>query len=423
MCSLLGLTAGVIASCGPSQVIGTGILVGTGVNAIIHKAQEKFTDDPHKAAKAREKLKRDKEIAKAAGLAMIPIIGVPLSGKFKNQGFGYSTADFISDAPLVNRGISKIANMGGYPLSGLDPEIFIGKYTGFTSFAAMRNITISYLNLGPQTEETMARQIQVPVEGRDNPLDAVWKPSGKPNAGTVILFHGNGMTLDGVLFQAQYFNSRGLNVYLQTMGGYPNSCAGTQTSELSTYEDVKAAVEKVKELTGNPANDKIIAYGISIGGSLAFQAGYKYPGIHVISDQTFTRISDVPQAMISSQWAGAIGKEAMKTKFDSDAVKVKDGYEIDGLNNVRKASQLQGSYFGLYSTVDQLMSTPRGGNLTLDIADEFVANHPAVNREDIIASYAAPHGSSFYRADKPDELESYSHVEKLQAHLKRIGMI
>ena len=69
---------------------------------------------------------------------------------------------------------------------------------------------------------------------------------------------------------AQHYLEKGWNVLLPTMGGYPGSePVDGGTSEASSYQDVEAIkiwLEKEKKV-------KTVGYhGVSIGGTLAFQA-------------------------------------------------------------------------------------------------------------------------------------------------------
>lgn len=120
-------------------------------------------------------------------------------------------------------------------------------------------------------------------------LHAWWVPR-KNACGTLILSHGNGGNISHRLDKLRIFYNLGLNVLLYDYRGYGKS-EGTP-SETGVYADAQAAYDfAVKEKKTPP--DKIIAYGESLGGSVAAHlAGENEVGA-LILDSSFTSLRDM----------------------------------------------------------------------------------------------------------------------------------
>lgn len=381
-----GYTALSILSLGVSQAFSAVGLAITALKTIYDLAMRAFheqrlrstpTDSPSRTLRERKihyynhQLDLRKTYAKTYAVAMIPLLGMPLAYKK-----GY-LADYAFTCTRQNlsgpRGQSLVQNFV-YPLRN---EIDLYKKINEGIFDQLFH---SYEQLDLQTKD-----------GRK--IDAVWIAGtgfGAQNKKTVILFHGNGTTLYGNGDTARWFHNQGLNVLLITLGGYPgrNDQPGI-TSELTTYHDAQAAVDYVKTRLAVD-NGSILAYGMSIGGSLAFQVGAHNPGVHVFTNQTFTKVVEVPDNAYPA--LRSIGKGALTAGCPTG---ISDGtFTTDGLDNRRKASLLQGSYFGIYAARDHMMGKKQE-NFTHALVDAYRSTHPDVKKEEIILEIPGDHCASF----------------------------
>lgn len=401
---------GGLLSCGVSQIVGVVALAGTGIKSlwdISHKAfyelklkkcdKAFYKEYKDKVIKYDNKLKHDKNYAKTFGLSMVPVVGIYLASKYSGYG-GELVAQKIGKV----KPIPKIVRSVAYLLSRTSVEMWEAR-TG-RSFKETRSLTLEKLE-GEQTQ-------LLTKDGRI--LDAVWVPSADYNAPTVIIFHGNDMILDDMLPTAEFFKKTGVNVLLMTMGGYPNSSDTIRTSELRTYHDAQAAVDYTLNRTGQPIN-RVLAYGYSIGGSLAFQAGVANPGLHVISAQTFTDIKSVAGNVLPKRGPDVLIRGVFSSGFSpgrSDGTYVKDG-----LNNYSKAKRLEGSYFAIQSSQDKKMRSHDGHNLTEDLVEAYLKarGHEQLAKSDISLEFPGEHGACFVNDEGARE--------KVMEHLRNIGFI
>ncbi len=170
-----------------------------------------------------------------------------------------------------------------------------------------------------------------------------------PNKPAMILFHGNGMTMEGMSAHAELYCKLGFNVMILTMGGYPGSDPKVRTSEISTYQDAHAAIVYLKQ----KGVKDIGVHGTSIGGTLAFAAAEIHPEVvkFVVADQTLGSARDVAANVTrnitmgmapASLIRGAVGGAFPAGKVVPGVIGP-DGkpYVTDGLNNIRKAAVLR----------------------------------------------------------------------------------
>lgn len=200
-----------------------------------------------------------------------------------------------------------------------------------------------------------SKQIPVEIEGQQTRyLSAMHyeaSTESKKNA-TVVLFHGNAMVGSDMAGVARYYMSQGYDVLLPTMGGYPGSDTSIMTSEATTYQDVEA----IKLYLQKEGVTKAGYHGVSIGGSLAFQAAAgetsaKLETAFVVADKTFTTGADVAVNRVRNLLPGPLSllgacatRLAMKASGfpKGKDVKLPGGkmVQTDGLDNKAKASKL-----------------------------------------------------------------------------------
>jgi pimeloyl-ACP methyl ester carboxylesterase len=124
-------------------------------------------------------------------------------------------------------------------------------------------------------------------------INAWHLPGPSPDSQTVLLFHGNGGSMENMLGRVMTWHKLEYGVMAVDYQGFGLS-EGSPT-EKGTYADAEAAWKYLTEDAGvRPEN--IIIYGFSLGGGVAVylaEAKKEHKNILVL-DSTFTRLSDVP---------------------------------------------------------------------------------------------------------------------------------
>ncbi|MEM9770413.1 MAG: alpha/beta hydrolase [Cyanobacteria bacterium P01_D01_bin.73] len=103
---------------------------------------------------------------------------------------------------------------------------------------------------------------------------------------TLLLSHGNGSDLGSIRPMIHQWHQRGFNVLAYDYRGYGLS-EGTPT-EAGVYQDVEAAYRYLRD-QGVPS-DRIIPYGISIGGAPSIHIAATQPVAGLVLEATFTSI-------------------------------------------------------------------------------------------------------------------------------------
>lgn len=366
-----------LLSCGPSQVVGFGGLTVTGslslwnvVKKIFYqlrlkqagKTQTFYDNYKNKVTKCNRNLGHCGQYAKLMGCCLIPVAGLHLAAKFGKK----ASVHGVAQLGKVGGVGTKLTGTVAFPLAQRTKDQFAQDWAN-CSFATLRADTLKLLR---------GEQVLVPTaDGRQ--LDGIWIKSAYRNAPTVLVYHGNGSILDGMAEMAHYFWTRGNNVLLITIGGYPNSAEGTPTSELSLYHDAQAAVNYAASRVQNVDPTNMLAYGLSLGGALACHAAAQNPGMHLIADQTFTSVEAIV-GNVSSGFTHTLATGLAQSKFP---VGVTDGTNTtDGMNNMQKVKGLLGSFLAIYSSNDRMMTAPDGHNLAEDLAKAYLAEqHQAGN--------------------------------------------
>lgn len=112
-----------------------------------------------------------------------------------------------------------------------------------------------------------------------------------PNTGdhTVLISHGNGGTIENVIFLAKAFHDMGASVLVYDYRGYGKSEGSP--SEDGTYRDAEAAFDWL--LAEGYAPDQITVYGHSLGGAVSIALATRRPVKKLIVENTFTSLADI----------------------------------------------------------------------------------------------------------------------------------
>ncbi len=297
---------------------------------------------------------------KADTLALLPFVGAIFSWRLYSKDIaGPSTAGYEYAVPQLAKDCSKkLAGMILYPLSGKKRE-FEGYPEG---------------------------QVKIPVidaSGKRMLYASYWRHDPDKARETVVIFHGNGMTADDMGSWQRYYYRQGYDVLAPTMGGYPGSDP-VETCEASTYCDVNA----IKQFLQAEGVSQAGYHGLSIGGTLAFQAAVgettaaKVQTKFVVADQTFTTASEVAANVVENVGAGGIAPLARgsaraavpagrQVRLDKNTIT-----KTDGLDNRAKAERLKAGNIPLLviaSNQDRLMGKNKQENdtFTHNFADEL----------------------------------------------------
>ncbi len=387
-----GVVIGVVASCGLSQLYG--LIKGTVELIKIAHASYQIKKIDNEMAKIRNlpgsqeemtlsQALRGKIVAyrevhedglKHAGKALVPLVGAIWATSHKGYGLG-PAASFASTAEdiLIESkpdGLTKI----------LFPGAKVPDYIG------------NWLALGADMHH-----ITVKMEGnKTRTIEALWVPGKdcKPEGRTVILYHGNGMTLYDMNKHAEKYKEAGFNVLVTTLGGEQygqrnpegSNNASVSTSELTMYADVDGEMEFLNKM----GVKEVGVHGLSIGGTKAFQAGSKYgnkegyPHVKfIVAEQTLTSASAVvANAANNIAWAGNFGHALGRTAAPIGKVDTANGNRSDGLNSEAKAKKLHSDVqvLAIASKKDALMGRNKNrkdGTYENNFAEELMrARYP-----------------------------------------------
>lgn len=140
----------------------------------------------------------------------------------------------------------------------------------FTLFFRRLNDHSRYVNRkSPADFDIPFEEVRIPVEGQS--LYGWWIcDDNKPSDKTLILVHGWGRNVERTLHMIEHFYPLGYQILSIDLRDHGRS----DRVKYATYgvftEDVKAAVDFVARR--GPANQEIIVFGLSIGGSVAYPA-------------------------------------------------------------------------------------------------------------------------------------------------------
>lgn len=235
----------------------------------------------------------------------------------------------------------------------------------------------------PSTVKT-DRVVVTGANGSRRTLDTVYVQGVSINTGwespeygpTVTLFHGNMMACDSMREYVKFYHKRGINVLAVTMGDYPGSdpVPGGITPE-STYADAQAAIQFVR--AKGVSNNCQLAHGLSIGGSLAAYAGENNPGVHVVSDQSFTTFAECAGNMIGGATSPMVGDVAVAAVGGVQRRLFPElGVGEKLADSEGRISRMTGELIVISASDDALM-----GNLPERIRDTYMRTHASAAAE------------------------------------------
>ena len=113
-----------------------------------------------------------------------------------------------------------------------------------------------------------------------------------PSSRVLLYFHGNAGNISHRLHSIRQFNELGLSVFIIDYRGYGKSSGSP--SEDGLYLDAEAAWNY---LTGerNVAAERIIAFGRSLGGSVAARIAARHTPAALIVESSFTSVPEIAQ--------------------------------------------------------------------------------------------------------------------------------
>jgi len=232
---------------------------------------------------------------------------------------------------------------------------------------------------------------------------------------TVVLFHGNMMTGDQMSDRANMYFRQGYDVLCPTMGGFPGSDP-VKTCEESSYRDVEGIKRHLERL----GVKEVGFHGLSIGGSLAFQAAVGATNAKelkvkfVMAEQTFTSAIDAAANVAGNTispslkpFARGVARASFPQKrkimLAEDVI-----IETDGLDNRKKAELMKEKKIPLFvmkSTQDHIMGrdpSPDGNVYLANFADDLLQARydDAPEKNNFIDTIFGGHCESFRNTPK-----------------------
>ncbi len=134
-------------------------------------------------------------------------------------------------------------------------------------------------------------------------------PAQTKGAPTVIFLHGNAGNIGGRIGKLKELHRLGVNVLIIDYRGYGRSEGAP--SEEGIYRDAEAAFDYVAART-DLRQDRIIAYGASLGGAPAIELAIRRPLNGIILDSTFTSSGDMAKRIVPF-----VPRFMLKTRMDN----------------------------------------------------------------------------------------------------------
>lgn len=137
-----------------------------------------------------------------------------------------------------------------------------------------------------------------------------WLVEGSPQSKVVmIFFHGNAGNIGDRLTKLGYFAQMGINVFIIDYRGYGNS-EGSPNEE-GLYEDALAAFDYIASRKDYDPQ-KIIVYGVSLGGAVAVDLAVNRDVAALIVDSSFSSAKDMAKRILP-----LVPGFIIKTRLDS----------------------------------------------------------------------------------------------------------
>lgn len=153
--------------------------------------------------------------------------------------------------------------------------------------------------------------LPVPVRTQDNLVVTGWyAPATRPDAATIILFHGNAGTLAHRAHKARILLDAGYGVYLAGYRGYGGNPG--RPSEAGLYADARAALGWL--FTRGIPEGHLAVYGESLGTGVAVQMAIEHAELGaLILEAPFTRLPDLAPPYLLPGFADML----MVDRYDS----------------------------------------------------------------------------------------------------------
>ena len=136
---------------------------------------------------------------------------------------------------------------------------------------------------------------------------------------TIVHFHNNRQTADGLVDVARLLRDRGLDVVLAEYRGYGAS-PGTGPTEEGLYDDAEAILD-ILAARGVRA-DRITLWGTSLGTGVAAEMARRGRGSRLVLVSPYTSIPDLVQNAVPLLPAGIMVPDHFDTRAKASAIRV-----------------------------------------------------------------------------------------------------
>jgi fermentation-respiration switch protein FrsA (DUF1100 family) len=135
----------------------------------------------------------------------------------------------------------------------------------------------------------------VPVKAADGVRVTSWYAApSRPDAPTVVLFHGNARTISARAHKARKLLDAGYGVFLAEYRGYGGNPGSP--SEKGFYADARAALAWLR-LRG-VSDERMVLYGESLGSGVAVQMASEHAAAALVLEAPFTRLPDLAPPIV-----------------------------------------------------------------------------------------------------------------------------
>ncbi|MEI8390426.1 MAG: alpha/beta hydrolase [bacterium] len=187
-------------------------------------------------------------------------------------------------------------------------------YTGI--FYLVLPFILPSLIYAPIKEQTKAAlKVQdIYLKTSDNVKINVWYVKAKNNKPTILFCHGNGGNISYYEEIINIFSDKGYGILLLDYRGYGKS-EGTP-SETGLYNDIDAALKFLNEKE-KLSNNRIVLWGLSLGGAVVSEVASKENFKAVMLQSTFTNVKEEGIYMYGRLAKDKFSKTLIKAFFDN----------------------------------------------------------------------------------------------------------
>ncbi|MFA5792687.1 MAG: alpha/beta fold hydrolase [Candidatus Gracilibacteria bacterium] len=185
----------------------------------------------------------------------------------------------------------------------------------FTRFCYQYILYPSPKNDGPiQTESSQILNFK--NEYGQN-VEVFYSPVQNPKK-TIVYFHGNNETLNGIQYLAEKYNEYGFSIFMMEYPGYGDS--GGAPSEENIYASANSVLDYL--IDNGTTNDQVVIVGYSLGTGVATEMAYRGFGSSLVLIAPYTSITNIASRFVPFLPMGLLIPEHFDTALKAKTIAI-----------------------------------------------------------------------------------------------------